>query len=71
MGYEIVFVLPLLLVVLASMVMCFVSILAQRNGAGDKTAADCERVAFAIGGALFNVLFQFILILLVNLANKF
>lgn len=46
MGYEIVFVLPLLLVVLASMVMCFVSILAQRNGAGDKTAADCERVAF-------------------------
>ena len=47
MGYEIVFVLPLLLVVLASMVMCFVSILAQRNGAGDKTAADFERVAFA------------------------
>lgn len=36
MGYEIVFTLPLLLAALASMVMCAVCIIAQRNGAGDK-----------------------------------
>lgn len=39
MGYEIVFVLPLLLAALASMVMCAVCIIAQRNGAGDKIEA--------------------------------
>lgn len=71
MGYEIVFILPLLLAALASMAMCIVSILAQRHGASEKIAADCVKGAFAIGGVLFNGLFQLILILLVNLANKF
>ena len=66
MGYEIVFVLPLLLAALASMVMCAVCIIAQRNGAGDKIEAAFVKSACAIGG-----LFQLILILLVNLANKF
>ena len=39
MGYEIVFILLLLLAALASMVMCAVCIIAQRNGAGDKIEA--------------------------------
>lgn len=71
MGYEIVFVLPLLLAAFASMVMCAICIIAQRNGAGDKIAAGFVNGAFAIGGVLFNGLFQLVLILLVNLANKF
>lgn len=71
MGYEIVFVLPLLLAALASMVMCAACIIAQRNGAGDKIAAGFVKCACAIGGVLFNGLFQLVLILLVNLANKF
>lgn len=71
MGYEIVFVLPLLLAAFASMVMCAVCIIAQRNGAGDKIEAAFVKSACAIGGVLFNGLFQLILILLVNLANKF
>lgn len=71
MGYEIVFILPLLLAVLASMAMCFVSIIAQRHGASDKIEAVFVKSACAICGVLFNGLFQLILILLVNLANKF
>lgn len=71
MGYEIVFTLPLLLAALASMVMCAVCIIAQRNGAGDKIEAAFVKSACAIGGVLFNGLFQLVLILLVNLANKF
>lgn len=71
MGYEIVFILPLLLAALASMAMCFVSILAQRHGASEKIAAAFVKSACAISGVLFNGLFQLVLILLVNLANKF
>lgn len=58
MGYEIVFILLLLLAALASMVMCAVCIIAQRNGAGDKIEADCVKGAFAIGGVLSTACFS-------------
>lgn len=71
MWYEIVFVLPLLLAAMASMVMCAACIIAQRNGASEKILEDCERGAFMIGGVLGNGILQLLLVLLVNLANKF
>lgn len=71
MGYELVFILPLLLAALASFALGFVCILAKRYGASEKILEDCERGAFMIGGALGNGMLQLLLVLLVNLANKF